>query len=70
LCNNKCNNEFLAGSLSDGGVWSRTDLAVDLECGRAGLPEPTPLPKRNVPFPYVAVADEAFPLKPYLIFIF
>ncbi|XP_039303003.1 protein ALP1-like [Solenopsis invicta] len=55
------------GSLSDGGIWSQTDLAVDLENDTAGLPEPTPLLQRNIPFPYVAVADEAFPLKPYLM---
>ncbi|XP_025153600.1 protein ALP1-like [Harpegnathos saltator] len=53
--------------LSDGGVWSRTDLAVDLENSTASLPEPTPLPNRDVPFPYFTVADEAFPLKPYLM---
>ncbi|KYQ48519.1 hypothetical protein ALC60_12434 [Trachymyrmex zeteki] len=51
------------GSISDGGIWSRTDLAADLEYGRAGLPEPIPLPNRDVSVPYVAVADEAFPLK-------
>lgn len=42
-------------------------MANDLEYGKASLPEPTPLPKRNIPFPYVAVADEAFPLKPHLM---
>lgn len=42
-------------------------MAVDLENGRASLPEPTSLPKRDIPFPYVVVADEAFPLKPYLM---
>ncbi|XP_070528283.1 uncharacterized protein [Cardiocondyla obscurior] len=55
------------GLISDGGIWSQTDLAADLETNRANLPEPTPLPKRDVPFPYIAVADEAFPLKPYLM---
>jgi len=44
-----------------------SDLATDLEHGRAGLPEPTPLPGRNIPFPYITVADEAFPLKSYLM---
>ncbi|XP_032684753.1 uncharacterized protein LOC116850504 isoform X2 [Odontomachus brunneus] len=53
--------------ISDGGVWSTTDLAVDLENSTVNLPEPTPLPNRDVPFPYVAVANKAFPLKPYLM---
>lgn len=42
-------------------------MAADLENNAAGLPEPTPLPGRDIPFPYVIVADEAFPLKPYLM---
>ncbi|XP_071582484.1 putative nuclease HARBI1 [Temnothorax nylanderi] len=55
------------GSISDGGVWSQTNLAADLESNAADLPEATPLPGRYIPFPYVIVADEAFPLKPYLM---
>lgn len=42
-------------------------MAADLESNAADLPEPTPLPGRDIPFPYVIVADEAFPLKPYLM---
>ncbi|CAC5383988.1 unnamed protein product [Mytilus coruscus] len=34
-----------------------------LECNDLNIPEPTPLPSRNKPTPYVFVADEAFPLK-------
>ncbi|XP_071652757.1 uncharacterized protein [Temnothorax longispinosus] len=55
------------GSISDGGVWSKTNFAADLENNAADLPEPTPLPGRDIPFPYIIVADEAFPLKPYLM---
>lgn len=42
-------------------------MAADLENNAADSPEPMPLPGRDIPFPYVIVADEAFPLKPYLI---
>lgn len=47
------------------GVWRNSDLAADLASGDVNLPPPTPLPGRNVPFPYVA--DEAFPLNTYLM---
>lgn len=63
---NKKNDSFV-GSISDGGIWSQTNLVADLESNAADLPEPTPLPGRDIPFPYVIVADEAFPLKPYLM---
>ncbi|XP_020299084.1 uncharacterized protein LOC109863260 [Pseudomyrmex gracilis] len=55
------------GSLSDGSVWSNTDLMQALEEGTINLPPPTPLPGTNVPFPYVFVADEAFPLSTYMM---
>lgn len=61
---NKKNDSFV-GSISDGGIWSQTNLAADLESNAADLPELTP--GRDIPFPYVTVADEAFPLKPYLM---
>ncbi|XP_071554218.1 putative nuclease HARBI1 isoform X2 [Temnothorax nylanderi] len=55
------------GSISDGGVWRNSELAADLASGDADLPPPTPLPGRDVPFPHVIVADEAFPLNTYLM---
>lgn len=55
------------GSISDGGVWRNSDLAADLAAGNVDLPPPTPLPGREVPFPHVIVADEAFPLTTYLM---
>jgi len=48
-------------------VWRNSELAADLASGDADLPPSTPLPGRNVPFPYVIVADEAFPLNTYLM---
>lgn len=57
----------MTGSISDGGVWKNSELAADLASGDANLPPPTALPGRNVPFPYVIVADEAFPLNTYLM---
>jgi len=48
-------------------VWANSELASDLAFGDANLPPPTPLPEGDVPFPYVIVADEAFPLKTYLM---
>lgn len=42
-------------------------MASDLASGDVDLPPPTPLPGRDVPFPYVTVADEAFPLNTYLM---
>ncbi|XP_025264644.1 protein ALP1-like [Camponotus floridanus] len=55
------------GSISDGGVWANTDFAQDLQNGAIDLPIPRPLPERNIPFPFVFVADEAFPLTTYLM---
>ncbi|XP_071581590.1 uncharacterized protein [Temnothorax nylanderi] len=54
-------------SISDGGVWRNSELASDLASGDADIPAPTPLPGRDVPFPHVIVADEAFPLNTYLM---
>jgi len=55
------------GSISDGGVWSNTHFRQDLEEGTANLPPPTLLPGTTVLFPYVFVADEAFPLSNYMM---
>lgn len=57
--------EFI-GSISDGGVWRNSEFATDFASGDADLPPPTPLPGRDVLFPYVK-ADEAFPLNTYLM---
>ncbi|KAM0724675.1 Protein ALP1-like [Formica fusca] len=54
------------GSISDGGVWSRSRFAIDLEHGYVDLPPPKNLPLTNLPMHRVFV-DEAFPLKMYLM---
>ncbi|XP_055030232.2 uncharacterized protein [Misgurnus anguillicaudatus] len=57
------------GSSCDGGVFSNSALGKALEDGSLNIPAPVELPsapelgKVN----YVIVADEAFPLKPYLL---
>jgi len=53
--------------VSDGGVWNNTDFTQDLEAEEVNLPLPSPLPGTDVSFPYVFVADEAFPLKKYMM---
>ncbi|KMQ88379.1 nuclease harbi1-like protein [Lasius niger] len=55
------------GSISDGGVWSNSAFADGLEHGEAKLPPPKMLPGSHIKFPYIFVADEAFPLNAYLM---
>lgn len=58
------------GAESDGGVWARTHLSGLLERGEANLPPPQCLPNTpptSPPSSYYLVADDAFPLRPYLM---
>ncbi|XP_018371358.1 PREDICTED: uncharacterized protein LOC108766517 [Trachymyrmex cornetzi] len=55
------------GSMSDGGVWTNTEFAQDLQSTFVDLPTPKPLPGIDIPFPYMFVGDEAFPLTTYLM---
>ncbi|XP_025995448.2 uncharacterized protein LOC105194390 [Solenopsis invicta] len=55
------------GSISDGGVWANTDFANDIAAGNLPLPDPTPLPETNIPFSFVFIGDEAFPLSTYMM---
>ena len=55
------------GKVSDGGVWNKCGLKAALENNTLNLPAPEPLPGREVPLPYVVVADEAFGMKPWLM---
>ena len=54
--------------VSDGGaVWSDCSLSEHLVNGSIKLPESKVLPKSDKSAPCVIVADDAFPLKPYLL---
>lgn len=50
------------GRLSDGGVFAHSALKELLENSQLNLPNPSTLPGRTYPVPYVIVADDAFPL--------
>jgi len=50
------------GRISDGGVFKNCELNKQIENKSLRIPQPSPLPQRNMNVPYVIVADEAFPL--------
>lgn len=54
------------GRVSDGGVWRNCALAQTLSSNDLNLPD-LPLPNTSITAPMVIVADEAFPLKSYLM---
>lgn len=58
---------IITGSISDGGVWSNSTFADALDHGETKLPPLKMLPGSHIKFPHVFVADEAFPLKSYLM---
>ena len=55
------------GRCSDGGVFSHTSLYHAIETNSAGLPEKACLPGTQHQLPYAMVADEAFPLRSYIM---
>uniref|UniRef100_A0A673L854 DDE Tnp4 domain-containing protein n=1 Tax=Sinocyclocheilus rhinocerous TaxID=307959 RepID=A0A673L854_9TELE len=55
------------GRVSDGGVFRGSTLQESLEQRTANIPQPTPLPGTDMSMPFFVVADEAFPLKSYLM---
>lgn len=55
------------GQFSDGGVFNRCKFAQAMDTNQLGLPLPEPLPDRELPVPYVLVADDAFDLHPNLL---
>lgn len=65
------NTNFLlfncTGSISDGGVWSRSEFGSALDAGNVDLPGPAPLPDSDIVTSHAFVADEAFPLKRYML---
>lgn len=55
------------GRISDGGVFGGCSLQDALEKRTSNIPAPAPLPESDQMAPYCIVADEAFPLKDYLM---
>lgn len=55
------------GRHSDGGVFANCAFARALEINALNIPPAKPLPHRTLPVPYFIVADDAFPLKPYVM---
>ena len=55
------------GRISDGGVFRNCNMYQMLEQKKLNVPEPTPLPGSTIMCPYTLVADDAFPLKMYIL---
>lgn len=55
------------GSCSDGGVFRNCIFGQKLESNDLNIPPPTVLKGTNIVSPYTFVADEAFPLKNYIL---
>lgn len=55
------------GKNSDGGIFANSNLGKALEQNKLHVPKDKNLPGTQFPVPYVIVADEAFPLKTYLL---
>ena len=55
------------GRISDGGVYRNCNLFRALQEKCLNIPEPTLLPGTQSLSPYVIVADDAFPLKEYIM---
>ena len=56
-----------AGRFSDRGIFSNSQFSDALEYNELNLPDLRCLPGSKKKFPYVLVADEAFPLKTYMM---
>ena len=55
------------GRISDGGVFKNCNLYHALEQNSLNIPKESTLPGTEQAFPFVIVADDAFPLKQYLM---
>nr|XP_023013510.1 protein ALP1-like [Leptinotarsa decemlineata] len=55
------------GRISDGEVFQNCSLSHGLEDGSIELLVPSPLPGRDKPVLFCFVADDAFPMKPYIL---
>ncbi|XP_019864444.1 PREDICTED: uncharacterized protein LOC109593781 [Amphimedon queenslandica] len=54
------------GRVSDGDVYCNTKISKAVKENHLNVPGPKPLPESDVSTPYTVVADDAFPLKPYI----
>lgn len=55
------------GSQSDGGIFKNSTFGQNFEDKSMNVPPPAELPNSEVKVPYCLVADEAFPLKQYIM---
>ena len=55
------------GINADGGNWSQSCLKNGLEKKTLKFPDPTPIPDRNYPLPYMCMGDDAFPITAYIM---
>lgn len=55
------------GRISDGGVFRNCNIYQLFERKELNVPDPTPLPGTTIMCPYLLVADDAFPLKMYIL---
>jgi len=55
------------GSQSDGGVFKESAFGIALDNNELEIPDDSYLPGSDTKFPYYMVADEAFPLKKYIM---
>lgn len=53
--------------MSDGGVFQNCSLSTALETNSLNILKPKSFPGGDKSVPFVVVADDAFPLKPYII---
>ena len=55
------------GSAGDAQVFNNSDLKTVVEAGKAGFPEPEPLPGDDKDMPYFFIGDDAFALKQWMM---
>ena len=58
---------YACSRCADGGIFAETELKAAFEDGQLGIPEDRPLPNDTEPVPFAIVADDAFPLKHWLL---
>ena len=54
-------------SCSDAGIFAESTLRQAIEEDNLGIPPPQPMPHDDQPLPYFIIADDAFPLRSWLL---